>query len=87
MIILVQVLRLTHPVWEEITYLFLFGSVPSPLYIKPHISRHQLEKYINLELSKLRLYQPKHIPSEIVPHVYSAVRYLGVIIENMHFIQ
>ena len=39
-------------------------------------------KYFNLDPPNLCLYQLKKISTDIPPHIYSALRYLGVIIDK-----
>ena len=59
------------------------GYTPRPSCVNLPISRHQLEKGLNLELPKLRLYQlTKNLAAEIAPHISSAFRDLGVIFEK-----
>ena len=56
------------------------GSIPSTSSGNNHKSRHQCDKYFNLEPPKLQLYQlTKMLAAEIVPHVYSVLRGLCVI--------
>ena len=56
------------------------GSIPSTSSGNNHKSRHQCDKYFNLEPPKLRLYQlTKMLAAEIAPHVYSVLRELCVI--------
>ena len=50
---------------------------------KIHISRHHLDKYFNLELPKLRMYQvTKTLAADIAPHISYALRYLIVVFEK-----
>ena len=44
-----------------------------------------MDRDFNLEPKKLRLYQiKKYIAAKIAPHIYSALRDLGVIFENIY---
>ena len=62
------------------------GSIPRTSYGNPPISSHHLDKYSNLESTKLRLYQlTKKLAVEITPHISYALRYLGVIFEKYTF--
>ena len=56
------------------------GSIPRHSSGNHHIARQKLYKQLNLEPPKLRLYQlTKHISDKIAPHIFSALRNLGVI--------
>ena len=68
-------------------YFVSVGSTPIPSYGQIYISRHRLDKEFNLELPKLRLYQlTKSLATDVAPHISSALRYLGVIFENIFYL-
>ena len=59
------------------------GSIPITSYVNPYISRKHPDKQFNLEPPKLRMYQvTKKVASKIAPHIYSDLRYLGVIFDK-----
>ena len=54
-------------------YVFHISYIPGPSLENPHIKRIQMKKELNLEPSKICLYQPTEIVStEIAPHISSA---------------
>ena len=59
------------------------GSLPNPSPVQSHLSMYHVDKELNLELPKLRLYQPKNIAAEILPRIYSALIDLGVVFVNL----
>ena len=64
-------------------YFFFIGSTPSPSSRQLHISSNQLNKELNLDPPKLRLYQlAKRISAEIAADISSALRDLSVIIKK-----
>ena len=61
-------------------HFFRIGSIPSTSSGNNHKSMHQSDKCFNLETPKLQLYQiTKMLAADIVPHVYSVLRDIGVI--------
>ena len=66
---------------ESIFFHIGYTTIPSSVQLQ--ISRQQLDKEFNLEPPKLRLYQIiKNPVAKIVPHIYSSLGYLSVIIEK-----
>ena len=66
-------------------YFVCIESTTIPSSVQLHISRHYLDKDLNLELPNLRLYQQtKNLAAEIVPHISSAFIDLGTIFEKYH---
>ena len=64
-------------------HFFRIRSIPSTLSGNPLISRQHLGKQFNLEPPKLQLYQlTKNPDANIAPHIYSALRDLGVIFDK-----
>ena len=62
------------------------GSIPRPSSEHPNISRRYLYKELNLEPLNLRMYElTKNISAEIAPNIYSTLRDLGMIFENIYF--
>ena len=84
MIILVKLLRPTHPGWEKRKYIYFhIGSTPRPSSKNTHIARQKLYRQLNLEPPKLWLCQlTKKLATKIAPHISSALRYLGVIFDE-----
>ena len=66
-------------------YIFLY-LLPSPSSGNPDIAMHQLYKELDLEPPKLYLNQrTTNIAADIAPHISSAWRDLGVIVEKKLF--
>ena len=70
-------------VGKKNVYFVHIGSTPSHSSVQIHISRHHLDKELNLEPSKLHLYKlTKNIAVEIMTHISSTLRHLSVIFEK-----
>ena len=64
-------------------YFIHIGSIPITSYVNTLTERQHLDKNINLEPPKLRLYQlTKNIAAKIEPHIYSTLRDLRVIFDK-----
>ena len=64
------------------------GFIPSNSSQNPHIPRKHMDKQFNLEPPKLRLYQlTKHLAANILPHISSALRDLGVIFDKYIYLE
>ena len=67
-------------VGKKNVYSVYIGYIPIPSYVNPHIENYQMEKELNLDPPKLRLYQLiKNISADISPNISSALRDLGLI--------
>ena len=66
---------------------FCMGYTPSSSSGQIQIARQQLDKELNLEPPKLRLYQlTKYITADIAPHISSSLRDLSVILINLFYL-
>ena len=64
-------------------HFFHIGSLPIASSVKLHISSQIMDKKVNLEPPKLRLCQlTQNIAAKISPHLYFALRDLGVIFDK-----